>query len=157
LDDKRIKALACNILGPLDDRVGEPGFDANLAADLGRALATERERQIMVGSNASGRTLGLLNVTSALSSTADDASPTAQEIITKLGSAYASIAGSSGQGVSDLDRGRRLASDLLRPRPLHGIGSSQRNAPGSGRRAQRCPRQGSVMHRSPSAESPAPR
>jgi hypothetical protein len=98
------------------DRAGEPGFDAVLAADLGRALAEKVDGQIMTGSNSSGQTLGLLNTTGALSVTADDASPTSQEIIAKLWSAYVSISNAStGQGVSELSRfalilhSRRLA------------------------------------------------
>ena len=38
-----------------------------ILADLGRALATEVDKQIMVGTNANGQTLGLLNATGALS------------------------------------------------------------------------------------------
>ena len=97
------------------DRSADPGFDAVLARDLGAALASKIDEQIMIGSNTSGQTLGWLNTTSALSVTATDASPTSAEFIPKLWSAYMSISGSSGQGVSDLARfklilhSRRLA------------------------------------------------
>ena len=72
---------------------------------------------------ANGQTLGLLNVTSALSVAATDASPTAAEFIPKLWSASSSMAGSSGQGISDLSR----FALILHPRQLawlYGAGQS---------------------------------
>jgi len=87
------------------DRVGAPGYDAMLARDLGAAIATKVDQQIMVGANGSGETLGFLNTTSALSVTYTDASPTAQETLAAIWKAYAAVAdGSSGQGVSDTNR-----------------------------------------------------
>jgi HK97 family phage prohead protease len=130
VDDTSEASAVAYISGQVDvsqqawDRSADPGFDAVIAQDLGAALGTAIDSQILIGTNANGQTLGLLNTASALSVAATDASPTPAEWIPKTWSAYSSIAGSSGQGVSDL--GRFLL--ILHPRRLAWLHGTVQNS-----------------------------
>ncbi|HXG75501.1 MAG TPA: HK97 family phage prohead protease, partial [Gaiellaceae bacterium] len=65
-----------------------PGLDAVIARDMGRALAEAIEAQLVAGTNTSGQTLGLVNVTGIKTVTYTDASPTAQELVAQAWKAY---------------------------------------------------------------------
>jgi HK97 family phage major capsid protein len=81
----------------------EPGFDVVLARELGAAIGTAIDTQLVSGSNAAGlQTLGLANVTGIKTVTWTDASPTSQEFVGQCWKAYNEIAG-SGEGIADPD------------------------------------------------------
>lgn len=68
-----------------------PGWDQALAADLGSALGAAVDVELVAGTNASGRTLGLANVSGVNAVTYTDASPTAAEFVSKLWEGYDQI------------------------------------------------------------------
>jgi HK97 family phage major capsid protein len=82
---------------------GDPAADEVIARELGRAIGQELDKQLVAGSNASGQTLGLANVTGIKTVTWTDASPTSQEAVGQLWKSYNEIA-SLGQGVADPNR-----------------------------------------------------
>ncbi len=65
----------------LVDLAADPGFDLEIAAELGSALAEKRDQQILNGSGTNKQTLGILNVSGIKSVTYTDASPTTQEYV----------------------------------------------------------------------------
>jgi HK97 family phage major capsid protein len=80
-----------------------PGMDEVLARDLGRALGAALDAQLVAGTNATGQTRGIANVTGIIAVTYTDASPTVAEIVSKIFDAYQQLAGSSGYGIASPD------------------------------------------------------
>ena len=64
---------------------GGPGIDVLIAGELGGALAAEVERQVLNGSGASGELQGYLQMSGVGTVTYTSASPTAAEMLPKLG------------------------------------------------------------------------
>jgi HK97 family phage major capsid protein len=64
---------------------GGAGVDVLIAAELGGALAAEVERQVINGSGSSGELQGYLNMSGTGAVTYTSASPTAAEMLPKLG------------------------------------------------------------------------
>jgi HK97 family phage prohead protease len=102
-----------------------PGLDVVLAADLGRALAAELDSQLATGTNANQQLLGLAHVIGRNAISYTDASPTAQELIAKLWTAYAAVATPpAGWGTSDPG----LYATVVHPRRFGFLFSSPQNA-----------------------------
>jgi Phage capsid family len=68
----------------LFDRSDPAIADVVLAAELGRALGAELDRQILAGTGANGQMLGLISVTGIGTTGYTDASPTPQEAFVKI-------------------------------------------------------------------------
>jgi HK97 family phage major capsid protein len=97
--------------------------DQALARELGLAIATAVDAQLISGSNTSGQTLGLASVTGIKALTWTDASPTSQELVGKTWAAYDQIA-NGGQGVADPDE----YLTVMHPRRLAWLYSNAQNA-----------------------------
>jgi HK97 family phage major capsid protein len=82
---------------------GGAELDAAIAQDLGKAIGTAVDGQLVSGSNASGQTLGLATVTSIKTVTWTDASATSQEFVAQCWKAYDTIA-NGGEGIADPDQ-----------------------------------------------------
>lgn len=74
-----------------------PGFDSVLARELGEAVATALDAQIINGSGLSGQLTGLLNVTGATAASYTDASPTQAEAWTAILSLVSSYSTTLGE------------------------------------------------------------
>lgn len=74
-----------------------PGFDSVLARELGEAVATALDAQIINGTGSSGQLLGLLNVTGATAASYTDASPTQAEAWTAILSLVSSYSTTLGE------------------------------------------------------------
>jgi len=82
----------------LVDLAADPGFDVELAAELGSALAERRDQQILNGTGTNKQTLGLLNVAGIKSATYTDATPTSQRYLRQgVGKLWAEVAKALGR------------------------------------------------------------
>jgi hypothetical protein len=79
-----------------------PDTDAALAQDLGKAIGSAIDVQLVAGSNSSGQTLGLANVTGIKTVSWTDASPTSAEFVGQCWEGYDQIA-NGGEGIADPD------------------------------------------------------
>jgi hypothetical protein len=76
--------------------LARPGFDEALSRELGAALGAAVDVELVAGTNASGRPLGLANVSGINTVTWTDASPTAAEFVSKTWDAYRLIVENAG-------------------------------------------------------------
>jgi uncharacterized protein len=65
----------------LVDLASAPGLDMELAKEMGFAIATKRDQQILDGSGAGKQALGVLRATGVVATTYTDATPTAQKYV----------------------------------------------------------------------------
>jgi len=76
----------------LVDLAAAPGLDRELAEELGAALATKFDQQVLNGTGSSKQTLGLLNTSGITSTTFTQASPTVQEYIREgIGACWSAV------------------------------------------------------------------
>jgi len=76
--------------------MARPGFDQVLARDLGAALGTNVDSQLVTGINSSGQTEGLSQVSGTIAVSYTDASPTPNELVSKIWDAFRQIAEQGG-------------------------------------------------------------
>ncbi len=101
----------------------DPSFDSVIAKDLGKAIGSALDAQLIAGTNANNQTLGLATVTGIKSISYTDASATSQEFIGKCWAAYDAIA-NGGQGTASPD----AYMTVLHPRRLAWLYANPQNA-----------------------------
>jgi hypothetical protein len=76
--------------------LSRPSFDQVISADLGRALGVAVDQQLVAGTNLNGQTEGLATVSGINSVAYTDASPTPNELVSKIWAGFQAIAESGG-------------------------------------------------------------